>query len=65
MPPYGCKVFHLPVELVEAAGRRMLNTMEEVRLRRSTGMYMPADANEITELVVPAWAKKEEEYVEV
>jgi hypothetical protein len=43
----------------------MLNTMEEVRLRRSTGMYMPADANEITELVVPAWAKKEEEYVEV
>jgi hypothetical protein len=43
----------------------MLNTMEEVRLRRSTGMYMPADANEINELVVPAWAKKEEEYVEV
>lgn len=65
MPPYGCKVFHLPVELVEAAGRRMRNTMEEVRLRRSTGMYMPADANEINELVVPAWAQKEEEYVEV
>jgi hypothetical protein len=41
----------------------MLNTMEEVRLRRSTGYYMPADANEITELAVPAWAKKEEEYV--
>jgi hypothetical protein len=65
MPTYGCKVFHLPVELVEAAGRRMLNTMEEVRLRRSTGLYRPADADEITELVVPAWAKKEEEYVEV
>lgn len=65
MPPYGCKVFYLPTELVEAAGRRLLNTMEEVRLRRSTGMYMPADANEITELVVPAWAQKEEEYVNV
>ena len=65
MPTYGCKVFRLPEELVEAAGRRMLNTMEEVRLRRSTGLYRPADADEITELVVPAWAKKEEEYVEV
>lgn len=65
MPPYGCKVFYLPTELVEAAGRRMLNTMEEVRLRRSTGMYMPDDANEITELVVPAWAQKEEEYVQL
>ena len=63
MPPFSCRVFYLPTELVEAAGRRMLNTMEEVRLRRSTGYYMPADANEITELAVPAWAKKEEEYV--
>lgn len=62
-PPYRTKVFYLPESLVEAAGRRMLNVMEEVRLRRSTGMYMPADANEITELVVPAWASKEEEYV--
>jgi hypothetical protein len=64
-PPYRTKVFHLPEALVEAAGRRMRNVMEEVRLRRSTGMYLPADANEIKELVVPAWAQKEEEYVEV
>jgi PDDEXK-like domain of unknown function (DUF3799) len=64
-PPYTCKVFHLPEPLVEAAGRRLRNVMEEVRLRRSTGMYSPADANEITELVVPAWAQKEEEYVEL
>ena len=65
MPPFACRVFHLPIEIVEAAGRRLLNVMEEVRLRRSTGMYMPADANEITDLAVPAWAKKEEEYVQV
>lgn len=65
MPPFGCKVFHLPSEMVEAAGRRVRNVMEEISLRRSTGMYMPADANEITELVVPAWAQKEEEYVNV
>ena len=63
--PFGCRVRYLPEELVAAAGRRMLNTMEEVRLRRSTGIYMPADANDITELEVPAWAKKEEEYVEL
>lgn len=62
-PPYGCRVLYLPTELVEAAGKRMLNVMEEVRLRRSTGHYMPADANEIVELEVPAWARKEEEYV--
>lgn len=64
-PPYGCRVFHLPTELVEAAGKRLLNVMEEVRLRRSTGIYRPADADEIVELAVPAWAKKEEEYVEL
>lgn len=65
MAPYRVRVFHLPTEMVEAAGQRMLNVMEEVRLRRSTGMYTPADANEITELAIPAWAKKSEEYVEL
>jgi hypothetical protein len=63
--PYACRVFYLSEQLVEAAGRRMRNVMEEVRLRRSTGLYKSADANEITELAVPAWAKKEEEYVEL
>lgn len=63
--PFACRAFYLPQEMVENAGQRMLNVMEEVRLRRSTGMYMPADANDITELSVPAWALKGEEYVEV
>jgi hypothetical protein len=64
-PPYGCRVFYLPEEMVEQAGQRMLNVMEEVRLRRSTGHYMPADSNEIVELAVPAWATRGEEYVNV
>lgn len=61
--PYACRAFYLPQEMVDNAGQRMLNVMEEVRLRRSTGMYMPADANDITELSVPAWALRGEEYV--
>lgn len=63
MPPYKCKVFYLPVELVEEAGRRLTRVMEEIRLRRETGIYEPADAGEITEIVVPAWARKQEEEV--
>jgi hypothetical protein len=63
MPPYRTRVMHLPPELVENAGQRLLNVMEEVRLRRSTGMYLPADANDITEMSIPAWALKGEEYV--
>lgn len=63
--PYACRAFYLPQEMVDHAGQRMMNVMEEVRLRRSTGMYMPADANDITELSVPAWALKGEEYVSI
>lgn len=64
-PPYGCRVFYLPDDLVEEAGQRMLSVMEEVRLRRSTGTYTPADAGEINELEVPKWARNKEEVVEV
>ena len=63
MPPFKCKVFYQPVDLVEEAGRRMVRVMEEIRLRRETGIYEPADAGEITEMVVPAWARKQEEEV--
>ena len=63
MPPYRCKVFYLPDDLVEEAGQRLVSVMEEVRLRRSTGVYLPADHGEITEMVVPAWARKREEEV--
>lgn len=63
MAPYRTRVMYLPPEMVENAGQRLLNVMEEVRLRRSTGMYLPADANDITEMSIPAWALKGEEYV--
>lgn len=63
--PYTCHVFYLPADLVERAGQRMLAVMDEVRLRRSTGIYTPADHGEITELEVPRWMKNlnEEEVV--
>jgi hypothetical protein len=61
--PYACRVFHLPEDLVEEAGRQMVSVLEEVALRRSTGMYAPADSGEINELEVPAWARRKEEVV--
>jgi hypothetical protein len=39
--------------------------MEEVRLRRSTGVYKPADADQVLEMEIPAWAMKTEEVVEI
>lgn len=63
MAPYACRVFTLPDEMVAAAGRRMLSVMEQVRLRRSTGLYRPAECEQITEMFVPAWALKQEEEV--
>lgn len=63
--PFGCRVFHLPEQMVENAGRRVMNTLEEMRLRRSTGQYMPEEAGEIQELYLPNWAMKEEEVVEI
>lgn len=64
-PPYSCRVFRLPETLVENAGIRLRNTMAEVRLRRSTGVYLPESANEIQELEIPNWAMKEEEEVAI
>ena len=61
VPPFDCQVFYLPVVVVEEAGRRMERVMEEVRLRRETGIYTPATYGEITELVIPPWAQKKEE----
>lgn len=63
--PFGCRVFHLPEQLVDNAGRRVLNTLEQMRLRRSTGQYLPEDAGEIQELYLPNWAMREEEVVEL
>jgi hypothetical protein len=63
MAPFGCRVFYLPQEIVDEAGLRMTRVMEEVRLRRETGIYEAADAGEITELQFPNWANKKEEEV--
>lgn len=65
VPPFDCQVFYLPTDVVEEAGRRMERVMEEVRLRRETGVYMPATHGEITELVIPPWARKQEEVIEL
>ena len=65
MPPFSCRAFYLPEALVQEAGRQLIGVMDEVRLRRSTGVYRPADSNEIQELEVPAWALKQEEVVEL
>jgi len=62
-PPFATRVFYMPEQMVENAGKRMLNTMREMRLRRETGQYLPADADEIQELYLPNWAMKEEEEV--
>ena len=61
VPPFDCQVFYLPVDVVEEAGKRMERVMEEVRLRRETGIYTPAGFGEINELAIPAWANKKEE----
>jgi hypothetical protein len=65
MAPYACHVFYLPEQFVAEAGQRLIRVMEEVRLRRSTGVYMPADHGTITELEIPAWARQVEEVVEL
>jgi hypothetical protein len=63
IPPYQCRVFRLPAAFIEEAGQRLLSVMEEVRLRRSTGSYLPLDSGEIQELEIPRWARKQEEVV--
>lgn len=63
VPPYGCRAFVLPEEMVANAKQRVRSALEQIRLRRSTGEYMPVEANEITELEIPRWALKQEEEV--
>jgi hypothetical protein len=65
MAPYACRVYTLPDDLVERAGQRLVGVMEEVRLRRSTGVYKPADADQVLEMEIPQWALKTEEVVEL
>ena len=62
-PPFSCRAFYIPQEVVAEAGRIMERTLEEIRLRRSTGVYAPADHGEITELFIPQWAVKKQEEV--
>jgi hypothetical protein len=63
VPPFHCEVFFLPEEYVAESGQRLLRVMEEVRLRRSTGEYMPVEHGEINELTIPAWAARKHEEV--
>jgi hypothetical protein len=60
-PPFGCKVFLLPEDYVEECGVRMRATMELMRLRRSTGEYLPLDHGEVQELAIPEWVRRTEE----
>ena len=61
MPPYRCRVFHIPQEVVGNARSRISNTIAEIQLRRRTGIYLPVEADQINELDVPQWAQQEEE----
>ena len=63
VPPFDCHTFWLPQDVVEEAGKQLDRTLELIRLRRLTGEYMPADHGEITELLIPQWARKQEEEV--
>jgi len=65
IPPFGCRVRYIPEEFVREAGLRMARVLEEIRLRRETGVYESADADEITEIVMPKWRLKQEEEVVV
>lgn len=63
VPPYGCRSYVLPEEMVANAKTKLRSALEQIRLRRSTGNYLPEEANEIQELEIPAWALRMEEEV--
>jgi hypothetical protein len=63
--PYRVRVRTIPEQLVEQAGQRLVSTMEQVRLRRSTGSYLPEDYGTIQDLEIPAWAMRKEEEVTI
>lgn len=62
-PPYGCRCFTLPDEMVANAKHRVRSALAQIDLRRSTGLYMPLESMEIVELEIPHWALKKEEEV--
>lgn len=64
VPPYECRVWVPPVELVDAAGQQIDRTLDQIALRRETGEYLPADYGKEAELVVPAWMWKQEVFNE-
>jgi hypothetical protein len=64
-PPYSCRAFHLPDRMVQEAGFRLRDTMESVRLRRETGLYLPDDLDELHELYVPEKFLQPTEYYEL
>lgn len=61
MEPFATRVFYLPEEVVESARARLINTLSEVRLRRKTGLYKPAEAEEISELEIPGWSVQKQQ----
>ena len=63
MEPFSTRVFYLPEEIVAHAKTRLINTIQEIQLRRKTGVYRPAEADEITELDVPVWSVRQQEEV--
>lgn len=53
--PFRTRVQTIPPEFVSAVKARLVNTLHEMRLRKQTGIYRPAEADEITEMVIPTW----------
>lgn len=62
VPPYECRVFVVPEELVESAATQIATTLDLIRFRKDTGEYLPADYGQEQELQFPAWAWKKEVY---
>ncbi len=64
VPPYECRVFVMPNEMVDAAREQIASTLDAMRLRKETGEYLPADYGVEQEMVFPGWVWKKEVYVE-
>ncbi len=60
-PPYRCRVFYIPDDIVEHARARLINTIHEVRLRQRTGIYLPIEIDSIEEIEFPRYHIVEEE----
>ena len=64
VPPYECRVFVMPTELVDAARAQIDQTLDAIRLRRETGEYLSADYGEEQEMKFPGWVWTKEVYGE-